>query len=90
MADLRLPPRLTLAEASAAARELSTAAASSQGTPLVFDASGIQSFDSSAFSVMLEVMRKAGGQQVSVRGAPTSMVDLAKLYGVDDLLAFLN
>ncbi len=90
MADLRLPPRLTLAEAAAAARELSTAAAASQGAPLAFDASGLQAFDSSAFSVMLEVMRKSGGQQGSVRGAPASMVDLAKLYGVDDLLAFSN
>jgi phospholipid transport system transporter-binding protein len=88
MADLSLPPRLTLAEASAVARDLTAKATSASGAPMVFDASGIQAFDSSAFSVMLEVMRHVQGQQVSVRGAPASMVDLARLYGVDDLLVF--
>jgi phospholipid transport system transporter-binding protein len=91
MADLALPARVTLAEASAAARDLAAkAAAAGNGvsSALTIDASGVSAFDSSAFAVMLEVARRAGGRTVTVRGAPASMVALAKLYGIDDLLNF--
>ncbi len=92
MAELRLPKRLTLAEASTAARSLAAeaSAAVADTMPLVINASGMEGFDSSAFAVMLEVVRKAksAGRDVTVRGAPASMVELAKLYGVDELLSF--
>lgn len=90
---LALPQRLTLSEATAVARDLTSRATSdtsSTAMPLVINASNIQSFDSSAFAVMLEVVRKAtaAGRRVSVRGAPPSMVELARLYGLDELLTF--
>jgi phospholipid transport system transporter-binding protein len=90
MADLVLPARVTLAEASAAARELTSKIAAPNGAaaPLVIDASGVQHFDSSAFAVMLEVARRGAGRGVRISGAPASMVALAKLYGVDELLEF--
>jgi phospholipid transport system transporter-binding protein len=91
MTTLALPSKLLLADAAAAARELAAQAAGlGAGQALVFDARGLQSFDSSAFAVMLDVMRstrKAGGG-ATVLGAPASMVQLAKLYGVDELLTF--
>jgi phospholipid transport system transporter-binding protein len=93
MTEMALPSRLTLAEATAAAQQLSSRAqsdAAREPMPLVLDARGLEAFDSSAFAVMLEVARKAtsGGQNVTVRGAPQSMIELAKLYGINELLAF--
>ena len=90
MTDLVLPERVTLAEASAAARDLTAKIAAPNGAaaPLVIDASGVKAFDSSAFAVMLEVARRGSGRGVRITGAPASMVALAKLYGVDELLEF--
>jgi phospholipid transport system transporter-binding protein len=98
VSEVALPPRVTLTEASAAARDLAAkaaaspnGAAASAASALVIDAGAVQAFDSSAFAVMLEVARKAradGHGGVTVRGAPASMVALAKLYGVDELLKF--
>ncbi len=92
MTSIALPQRLTLTEASAVARDLSSRSSgtATDAMPLVMDASALQSFDSSAFAVMLDVVRqtKASGRAVSVRGAPASMVELARLYGVDELLSF--
>jgi phospholipid transport system transporter-binding protein len=88
--DLVLPERVTLAEATAAARDLTAKVAAPNGAaaPLVIDASGVKAFDSSAFAVMLEVARRGTGRGVRITGAPASMVALAKLYGVDELLDF--
>ncbi len=89
-----MPARVTLAEASAVSRELvsraSTLQADNPDVPLVLDATGLEAFDSSAFAVMLEVARKAAmaRRRVKVRGAPAAMIDLAGLYGVDELLDF--
>jgi phospholipid transport system transporter-binding protein len=88
--DLVLPERVTLAEATAAAHDLTAKVAAPNGAaaPLVIDASGVKAFDSSAFAVMLEVARRGAGRGVRITGAPASMVALAKLYGVDELLDF--
>jgi phospholipid transport system transporter-binding protein len=79
---------LTLKEASAIARDLGGQVAS--GAALTFDASALKSFDSSAFAVLLDVMRRSGasGAKATVVAAPASMVQLAKLYGVDSLIEF--
>ena len=52
------------------------------------DASSLQNFDSSAIALLLEAQRQARavGRTLSVHGAPTAMVELATLYGVNDLL----
>ena len=84
-----LPVTLTLAEAKAAAQALADAAAVGQG-PFEVDASALRSFDTSAIAVLLEGRRQAlaAGRTLRVRGAPATMVDLAGLYGVGELLAF--
>jgi ABC-type transporter Mla MlaB component len=107
MSTLALPPRLTLAEAVAAASDLVSKASGlgangSSSARLEFDASGVQAFDSSAFAVILDVVRRSTarssgedpstrlrtGRMALVRQAPPSMVALAKLYGADDLIDF--
>jgi ABC-type transporter Mla MlaB component len=99
MNPLALPPRLTLAEAAAAASDLASKASGqgandSASARVEFDASGVQAFDSSAFAVILDVVRRSrvrssgDGRMALVRHAPPSMVALAKLYGADDLIDF--
>lgn len=93
MTELVLPARLTLTDATAAARELGARAkqGASASVGMVFDGSQLQAFDSAAFAVMLDVMRTAGtaGRKVTVRGAPPSMAALARLYGIDELVEFV-
>ncbi len=84
---LALPARLNIAEAGAALAALAPQAAQGDG-PLVVDASALDDFDSSAIAALLELRRQARGRAFSVRGAPRTMVELATLYGVADLLAF--
>jgi phospholipid transport system transporter-binding protein len=52
------------------------------------DASALTRFDSSALSVLLECQRLAQscGKRLVVEQAPDKLVDLARLYGVDELL----
>lgn len=93
MSTLKLPERLTFTEASASVSVLLGCAAQVDASqPLVFDASGVRAFDSSAFAVMLEVARKgkSSGARPVVRGAPSSMSTLARMYGVDELIEFAN
>ena len=54
----------------------------------VFDLSGLQQVDSSALSLLLGWRRAAAasGQAVSFVGLPDSLLGLAKLYGVSDLI----
>jgi phospholipid transport system transporter-binding protein len=84
-----LPATLTLAEAKAAAQAIAQAAAAGDG-PFEVDASALQSFDTSAIAVLLEGRRQAlaVGRTLRVRAAPATMVELAGLYGVGELLAF--
>lgn len=93
MSTLTLPERLTFTEASASVARLSAAAEKvDPSRPLSFDASGVRAFDSSAFAVVLEVTRMArpsGGRSI-VRGAPSSMTTLARMYGVDELIEFAS
>lgn len=84
---LALPARLAIEQASAALAALAPQAAQGSGA-LVVDASALTEFDSAAIATLIELRRVAAGRAFSVRGAPRSMVDLAALYGVADLLAF--
>jgi phospholipid transport system transporter-binding protein len=89
---LKLPDRLTLAEARAALPALQAQTAQSMGSDgaLVVDAGALVGFDSSAIATLLALRRDAlaAGRGFSVRNAPRAMVDLAGLYGVADLLDF--
>ena len=60
----------------------------SSNAEAVLDASALQQFDSSALAVLLECQRlaQASGRGFAVRGAPAKLAQLAKLYGMDELL----
>jgi phospholipid transport system transporter-binding protein len=89
---LKLPAKLTLAEARAALPALQAQTAQSMGSDgaLVVDAGALVGFDSSAIATLLALRRDAlaAGRGFSVRAAPQAMVDLAGLYGVAELLDF--
>ena len=62
---------------------------SQSGPEVVVDATGLSRFDSSALAVLLEFRREtlAMGKRFSIRSLPTRLADLAKLYGIDELLS---
>jgi phospholipid transport system transporter-binding protein len=84
-----LPASLTIKDARAALAALEPALGEGSGT-LMLDASGLKSFDTSAIATLLELRRQAQavGRTLVVTGAPPSMVELAGLYGVAELLGF--
>jgi phospholipid transport system transporter-binding protein len=84
---IALPAVLTIAEARAEAERL-VAALAEEDQPVV-DASGLQSLDTSAIAVLLECRRaaQAAGKTLQVLHAPPKLGQLAKLYGVDGLIA---
>jgi phospholipid transport system transporter-binding protein len=86
---LLLPATLTSREALVTLRMLKQALQSegSEG-PVIVDAGPLQTLDSSAVAVLLEVERLAlaWGRAFVVRNVPSKLAALAKLYGVDVLL----
>lgn len=87
MSVLKLPALLTQDNASTCLRELSAAVAAQPGGVAV-DASGLGKFDSAALAVLLAVRRasQAAGKSFAVSDLPQRMADLARLYGIADLL----
>ncbi|WP_284615795.1 STAS domain-containing protein [Aquabacterium humicola] len=85
--SIALPAVLTIVEARAEAERL-VAALAAEDQP-VLDASGLQTLDTSAIAVLLECRRaaQAAGKTLQVVGAPPKLGQLAKLYGVDGLIA---
>ncbi len=86
---LLLPATVTLAEARDTLRLLQQALESDQGAAEVaVDASQLSAFDSSTLAVLLECRRLAAtaNRPFTVRGAPAHLADLARLYGVAELL----
>jgi phospholipid transport system transporter-binding protein len=86
---LLLPATLTSREARVTLQMLKQALQSegSEG-PVIVEAGSVQTLDSAALAVLLEVERLAvaWGRAFVVRGAPPKLAALAKLYGVDVLL----
>jgi phospholipid transport system transporter-binding protein len=86
---LLLPATLTSREARDTLRMLQQALRSegSEG-PVVVEAGSLQQLDSAALAVLLEIQRLAvaWGRSFVVRGVPSKLAALAKLYGVDALL----
>lgn len=82
---MKLPERLTMAEAGAV---LAALQAQPAGAALRVDASGLAAFDSAALAVLLHALRlaRARGQGFELLGPPDSLCQLARLYGVDALL----
>jgi phospholipid transport system transporter-binding protein len=80
---MKLPPTLTLDDAAAALEALPA-----DGGAQRVDAAGLRDFDSSALALLLEAKRRAQarGQAFEVRDAPVKLRQLARLYGVAELL----
>jgi phospholipid transport system transporter-binding protein len=86
---LVLPSELTHKQATACLRMLVQGLPSQTGPAVVVDATALERFDSSALAVLLDFRRASleRGKAFDLRGLPPRLVDLARLYGVAELLA---
>jgi phospholipid transport system transporter-binding protein len=84
---MQLPAQATLEQAAALALTVPAAVAAGSG-PLQVDASQLQDFDSSTIALLLHARRQAqaAGRGFEVAGAPAQLAQLARLYGVEELL----
>ncbi len=89
MTATALPARLTFADACSVLGALdATLAQAAPGAVVRIDGSALSHFDSSAIAVLLEARRDAlaSGRTLEVDGLPATLVELAGLYGVAELL----
>ncbi len=85
---LVLPAELTHRQASACLRMLVQGLPSQAGAAVQVEAASLQRFDSSALAVLLEFRRAsvALGKGFEIHHLSPRLVDLARLYGVAELL----
>ena len=86
---LVLPPELTHRQAAACLRMLMQGLLKHRGDPtVVVDAHALRVFDTSALAVLLECRREALalGKLFRVQGLPESLMGMAGVYGVDQLM----
>jgi len=85
---IALPAHLTLREARAALASLTPEITASTEPVIEVDAAALTHIDSATLAVLLACLRKAEAQQrrLVVLHAPARLVELATLYGVQDLL----
>lgn len=84
-----LPERITFADACTVLGGLDAAVEQTPPDAAVqLDGSALKTFDSSAIAVLLECRRAAlaSGRTLRVEGLPGTLVELAGLYGVAELL----
>lgn len=84
---LVLPDVLNLTNARACLRAL-TGALAQEAADVVVDAGSLKQFDSAALAVLLELRRQTlqMGKVFAVQDQPMHLSDLARLYGIADLL----
>lgn len=86
---MQLPATATLDEAGALVRMAEQAVAEGAGgTPLKLDAGALHEFDTSLVAVLLHARRLAlaANRPFEIAGAPDKLAQLARLYGVGELL----
>lgn len=85
---LLLPKELTQSQATVCLLELGHGLRSIEGQDVVVDATELIRFDSAALAVLLEFRRQclALGKRFQVHGLAPRLLDLAALYGIQDLL----
>jgi phospholipid transport system transporter-binding protein len=88
---MKLPEHATLEQAASLAATLPADIAAGSGA-LQVDASALNAFDSSTIALLLHARRlaQAAGREFSVSGAPEQLGQLARLYGVEELLSLSN
>ncbi|MBH9552444.1 STAS domain-containing protein [Inhella gelatinilytica] len=93
--SLRLPASMVLGQAAALARQWESCLAAeaagvtaAAGTDVRLSAADLQSFDSSALSVLLGCARVCTqhGLVLRIEDAPPLLRQLARMYGVEELL----
>ena len=84
-----LPAQATLEHAAALAARLPEAVAGGDGGVLRIDASALDDFDTSTVALLMQARRlaHAAGRGFEVSGAPAQLAQLARLYGVEELLS---
>ena len=87
-AALKLPAVASLEQAPALLREVDAAITAAGAQGLQIDASALTEFDTSAVALLLHAQREshAHGTVLQVVGAPPKLRELARLYGVEELL----
>ena len=85
---MQLPPSATLAETPGLVSELTRSLDQGSG-PVRIDASALVAFDTSAIALLMQARRlaAASGRAFEVVGAPPKLAELARLYGVEELLS---
>ena len=89
---MQLPPSATLADSQALLSLLGKALGGDgdgeASGPVQVDASGLRHFDTSTIALLMQARRLAqqAGRAFSVHGVPDKLVELAQLYGVEELL----
>ena len=86
---LTLPAQLTLRDAQVTLATLNQAIAAAPAGTIAVDAAALTQIDSSALAVLLACSRQAAMRQsrFEVHNAPSRLVELARLYGVNEVLA---
>lgn len=69
-----------------ATRVLAEARAALKAGARGFDLAGVGQVDSSALSLLLSLRRQAGATALTFSNTPESLISLARLYGISDLL----
>lgn len=85
---LFLPETLMHSTATACLAELLQSLRAQPASGVVVDASHLQRFDSTALAVLLELRRAVLklDKTLSLQGLPPRLTDLARLYGIAELL----
>ena len=88
---MQLPAQATLEHSAALAATLPEAVASGSGV-LNVDASLLQDFDTSTIALLMQARRlaQAAGRGFEVTAAPAQLAQLARLYGVEELLSLVD
>jgi phospholipid transport system transporter-binding protein len=90
MAMMRLPERITLREARNVLDQLGSELSAQPGgaAAVEVDASALAQFDSSALGVLVGLHRRAAaaGRTCRLIGMPPRLAELARLYGVSELV----
>jgi phospholipid transport system transporter-binding protein len=95
LSALKLPARLRMGDARAAWAQMSPALRAEAAQVLVaaggevrLSAGALADFDSSALSLLLSAARQCGEQGLTLRldDAPSKLQELARVYGVAELL----
>lgn len=87
-ATVLLPELVTLSVASGVLQTMSMALEKQTDTAATVDAQGLETFDSSAVAVLLELRRSLAqnGRHLQVVNLPPKLRELVALYGVSELL----